>query len=296
MSDSTLATIGLNDAFDKTITDEETVGWECYACGTKNAVSRSRCSKCMTSVTYSHQQRAASAGRNVGAAQNMSVVQKDKSMSVDAADTSTREFAAANRPRTASEGSSWLGWMAGGVGSVAGGALKGVGYVATGVGGVAVGAMKTAVAVVSPRTSAAAGGDGAASVGEEARTSTHGLSSVAEDPQSKNVGISPSSGQLPSSSVATAEANAKLDALLGLSAGGTNPPSPPSSPAPPETVSQPAKATTGVSHGLAAADGSMSHTIAPDNDMTIMQALQATVSTQRKNRLRVASKKDGKAD
>ena len=117
MSDSTLATIGLNDALDKTITDEETVGWECYACGTKNAVSRSRCSKCMTSVTYSHQQRAASAGRNVGAAQNMSVVQKDKSMSVDAADTSTCGFAAAaNRPRTASEGSSsWLGWMAGAV-------------------------------------------------------------------------------------------------------------------------------------------------------------------------------------
>ena len=191
MTDSTLATIGLNDALDKTISEDETVGWECYACGTKNAVSRSRCSKCMTSVTYSMQQRAAAAGRNVGAAQNMSVVQKDKSMSVDAADTSTREFAAANRPRTASEGSSWLGWVAGGVGSVAGGALKGVGYVATGVGGAAVGAVKTAVAVVSPRTSAAAGGGGggggAASAENDPRAGTHDRNACFADTATRSV-------------------------------------------------------------------------------------------------------------
>eukprot|EP00937_MAST-01D_sp_MAST-1D-sp2_P006975 g6975.t1 len=185
MSDSTLATIGLSEALDAEMGAEETVGWECYACGAKNAVTRSRCHKCMTSVTYSNQQRAAAMGRSVGAAQNMSVVQKEKAVSMDAAElartcgaTSAAGEGEGNRPRTASTGGifggdSWIGWAAGGaargVGAVAGGAISGVGYVAKGVGGAALKAISPrsadgAAAAAAPSASDAAASGGGATV------------------------------------------------------------------------------------------------------------------------------------
>ena len=153
------------------------ITWECFACGTKNPVTKMHCSKCMCAVTVSNQQRGAAAGRNLQG--NLEVAKKDKAVSMDATHQADGlgggsgggDGAGGNRPRAASAGGlgSWIGWAAGGVlsgvGTVAGGAVRGVGTIAKGVGGAAV-ATVGAVASLSPRSgqaaaTAAASGEGA---------------------------------------------------------------------------------------------------------------------------------------
>ena len=168
------------------------ITWECFACGTKNPVTKMHCSKCMCAVTVSNQQRGAAAGRNLqgnlGAAAQ---VKKDKAVSMDAthqadglgAGGSGGGDVGGNRPRAASAGQGamggWIGWAAGGVlsgvGAVAGGAVRGVGAVAggavRGVGTVAGGAVR-AVASLSPRSGQAAATAAASGEGTDAEPSS----------------------------------------------------------------------------------------------------------------------------
>jgi uncharacterized OB-fold protein len=63
----------------KDLDEGETLGWVCNACSKKNAVSRTTCEKCMTSVTYSNQLARATQGNSMGASQGLMAVEEEVS-------------------------------------------------------------------------------------------------------------------------------------------------------------------------------------------------------------------------
>jgi hypothetical protein len=68
----------------KELDEGETLGWICNACSKKNAVTRTTCEKCMTSVTYSNQLARAKLGSSLGASQGLVAVDQQVSRNYSA--------------------------------------------------------------------------------------------------------------------------------------------------------------------------------------------------------------------